>query len=620
MSTLLPGLVRQVERDRSEATDGELLSRYLRENDQKAFAALVGRHASMVLGTARRVVGTSTEADDVFQATFLILLRRSADLVDRSTVGNWLHGVTVRVALRAREATVRRRTVETSRPPVENSTADVESLAMLDCEIARLPEKYRAPLILCELQGRTRREVAQSLGIAEGTISSRLAAAHQTLAKRLRVRGLSMSVIAGPVVVSASLIQSVVSATAPSNAVALLAERTWRAMRLSQFVRTAAIAAGSIAIISVCVGFAMVTGTAADPPLPKSGGPKSPVADPAESKPQRASTPDGIYLLSAKGEGERVRLIGDDSEAVVGKRLGAISGKASLQSTNNSNSHFHLELSGVKGLLDEAWEQQMILIVDGVCMHVSCRDRSKKAAGADIDVYGNVRGLELAHRVAKSLKAVAKLRAHPGHLLSATWEPAKQSFVAGEDVEIRMRLRNEGDAEVTFFVGGQQRGPRDNQYRFIAQRSGGFGKGVPDTGDPHNFGGLGQYRTLKPREEYIATVNLNKWFELKDADSYRITGVFEVQIFDAEQRVLWDDLIAGGCQVTIRGKRGGIIRKVGSSSPTRKVEKTMSIGIECSTHGNSQGVAIVAVARPDTMVSSRRAGGAHLAPANCRQA
>ena len=87
-----------------------------------------------------------------------------------------------------------------------------------------------------------------------------------------------------------------------------------------------------------------------------------------------------------------------------------------------------------------------------------------------------------------------------------------------------------GTGPLSFFEGGKQRGPRDNQYRFLAYRSGGHGRAVPDTGDPTNFGGIGAVRTLKPGESFARTVTLDKWFTFTDSDTYRVTGLFELPL------------------------------------------------------------------------------------------
>jgi RNA polymerase sigma factor (sigma-70 family) len=184
--------IRQVafQLDAGELTDGQLLERFLSCREEAAFAALVRRHGPMVLGVCRRVLRCDHDAEDAFQATFLVLIRKAASILPRELVGHWLYGVAYRTALKARSMSARRRVVEGQVRDISPSqTLDTgagdDVQARLDHELNRLPPKYRAPVILCELEGKSRREAARQLGVPEGTLSSRLARAKQLLARRL---------------------------------------------------------------------------------------------------------------------------------------------------------------------------------------------------------------------------------------------------------------------------------------------------------------------------------------------------------------------------------------------------------------------------------------------------
>jgi RNA polymerase sigma factor (sigma-70 family) len=173
-----------------DLTDGELLGRFVARGDPDAFQALVRRHGPMVLGVCRRVLRHAQDAEDAFQAAFVVLARKAASVVPREAVGNWLFGVAYRTALEARTVRARRRAKErpvneVPHPEARDEAPRRELRALLDAALERLPEKYRLPVVLCELEGRTRREVARQLGLPEGTLSSRLAAARKLLAKRL---------------------------------------------------------------------------------------------------------------------------------------------------------------------------------------------------------------------------------------------------------------------------------------------------------------------------------------------------------------------------------------------------------------------------------------------------
>jgi RNA polymerase sigma factor (sigma-70 family) len=199
--------------DGAASDDGELLGRFLERRDEAAIAALIQRHGPMVWGVCRRLL-SHHDAEDAFQAAFLVLVRKAASIVPRSMVGNWLHGVAHQAALQARRATARRRARElqvTVMPDPEavpeGPCADVRPL--LDQELSRLPDIYRAVLVLCDLEDRTRKEVARQLGVPEGTVGGRLARARAMLAKRLAQRGITLSAEA----LAAVLAQNVASAS-----------------------------------------------------------------------------------------------------------------------------------------------------------------------------------------------------------------------------------------------------------------------------------------------------------------------------------------------------------------------------------------------------------------------
>jgi RNA polymerase sigma factor (sigma-70 family) len=182
--------------ERATIADSALLERFLAGRDEDAFAELVRRHGAMVYGVCRRLLHNRHDAEDAFQATFLVLVRRVSAARQMRSIGSWLYGVARRTALEARRAAARRRAREAramsgvaSKAPEE--TSDLHDT--LDAEIDRLPEKLRAPLVLCDLGGKTRKEAARHLGWPEGTVASRLANARTTLAGRLKRRGVSLS-------------------------------------------------------------------------------------------------------------------------------------------------------------------------------------------------------------------------------------------------------------------------------------------------------------------------------------------------------------------------------------------------------------------------------------------
>ncbi|GEM_PF-3367149 len=256
-------------RQDAQANDAALLEAFLTRRDQTAFAVLVQRHGPMVLGVCRRILGHAQDAEDAFQAAFWVLARKAHAVRPRGYVGNWLYGVAVRTALKARGLRRRRRELQVDAMPPQ-MVAPVEPnhdvQAVLDEEIERLPAKYRLAVVLCELQGCSRMKAAKQLGVAEGTLSSRLAYARRLLAKRLQARGVALAVgggtitlaeqIAGAAVPHALLASTIqaASATAPSSAaIASLVKGMVAAMFLSKLKQIAALAL----LCAVALGFGL---------------------------------------------------------------------------------------------------------------------------------------------------------------------------------------------------------------------------------------------------------------------------------------------------------------------------------------------------------------------------
>jgi RNA polymerase sigma factor (sigma-70 family) len=176
-------------------SDGDLLGRFAETHNEAAFTALVERHGPMVLGVCRRVLGHAQDAEDACQATFLVLLRKAASVRRRGSAASWLYGVAVRTARKLRASRTRHKQCYRHR---EEATAaeDLswrEVRAVLDEELLRLPEKYRAPLVLCYLEGLTRDQAARRLGLSLNRLRSRLDYGRGLLRGRLTRRGVTLS-------------------------------------------------------------------------------------------------------------------------------------------------------------------------------------------------------------------------------------------------------------------------------------------------------------------------------------------------------------------------------------------------------------------------------------------
>lgn len=185
-------------------SDRELLGRFLDRADQTAFDVLVRRHGPMVLRVCQRVLHNVHDREDAFQATFIVLMRKAGSIANQESLASWLHGTACRVALNARTSASRRRTREQlavdSLAP-NQAAASTEAAAawrdlrpVLDEELARLPEKYRAPMVLCYLEGKTTADTAGQLGMNPGAVAMRLSRARDLLRDRLARRGVALSV------------------------------------------------------------------------------------------------------------------------------------------------------------------------------------------------------------------------------------------------------------------------------------------------------------------------------------------------------------------------------------------------------------------------------------------
>jgi RNA polymerase sigma factor (sigma-70 family) len=241
--------------DTSGLADADLLHKFLARRDEAAFEALVRRHGPMVLGVCRRLLADTADAEDAFQATFLVFVQRAGSIRKPEQVGSWLYGVAYRTARKARALAARRR--DRQRPLTDVAVTDPvpevvwrELRPVFEEVLHGLPEKYRAPVVLCYLEGRTKRQAARALGWPEGTVASRLQRARELLRKRLSARGLTLPATAvaaalsqgtGPAAVPPSLVISTVQAagltmagrvvaSAASTGAALLAEGVLQSM------------------------------------------------------------------------------------------------------------------------------------------------------------------------------------------------------------------------------------------------------------------------------------------------------------------------------------------------------------------------------------------------------
>jgi RNA polymerase sigma factor (sigma-70 family) len=311
LNAVLHHLRRTAAEGRETASDAQLLDRFLTRRDETAFELLVWRHARLVFGVCRRVLRREADVEDAFQATFLVLVRKASAIARGGSLSSWLARVAYRVALKANAT---RRSVpeqpgeelssrEGDNPEVEAASRELKRL--LDRELDLLPEKYRAPLVLCCLEGRTQDEAAHELGCPRGTVAVRLLRGRELLRQRLLRRGVVLSATAAVLgveptraalvceTVRAGLLHAAGGAAGP-RAVAL-AEGVLRMMWLSKLKGTLAGVLAVLALGGVGTGVVCHVSAQAGP-----GEDPAPIADKAPSPDPPPPSPDAIKAVLAQ--------------------------------------------------------------------------------------------------------------------------------------------------------------------------------------------------------------------------------------------------------------------------------------------------------------------------------
>jgi len=253
----LAGVIQQLSRligggGCASLADSQLLARFVDQRDQEAFAGLLYRHGPLVLGVCRQLLRDSHDAEDAFQATFLVLARKAGKVRHGESLAGWLYRVAYRIALNARASAAQRKQQESqvgemaTASPVPDEAAWQELRPVLHEEVSRLPAKYRLPVVLCYLQSKTNEEAALELGCPVGTLKGRLNRARDLLRTRLARRGLALAaalfVSEGP--------RALATATVPAS----LTDRTVQAALIFATPHTAAAAASSPAAARLAEG------------------------------------------------------------------------------------------------------------------------------------------------------------------------------------------------------------------------------------------------------------------------------------------------------------------------------------------------------------------------------
>jgi RNA polymerase sigma factor (sigma-70 family) len=436
--------------------DGELLGRFTAGRDEGAFAALVRRHGPLVLGVCRRVLGNHADADDAFQATFLVLAQKAPSIARHAALSSWLYQVAFRVAVKAkaRAATRQRHEQRAAGREAADPLAEItgrELLGVLDAELQALGERQRAPLVLCYLQGHTCDEAARRLGCSARTLKRWLDQGRRCLARRLARRGLSLPAAllatglsaAGraaevPARLAAASAQAALRVTARLDPAAGAAPVSAAAVALAESVSRGAPAwkLGSAALMVLCAGVLAVgagalaggAGSAAKD-LPPAKGPREQIAAAAPLRlllpltPGKSKRPEGVTVsarvLNADGKPlakASVALVGYTGDTGRGADLEADHTRVLAQGQTDAEGRLRLAAPGafpeeLKGLYVLAWAPGYAFGLERLdparaAAEVSLRLRPERVArGRLVDLQG-----QPAAGVAVSVGWVGKLR------------------------------------------------------------------------------------------------------------------------------------------------------------------------------------------------------------------
>jgi RNA polymerase sigma factor (sigma-70 family) len=357
--------------DGMHLSDAQLLEGFVNRQQPAALAVLVRRHAPMVWGVCRRILGDHHDAEDAFQATFLVLVRRAAAVRSPAQLGSWLYGVARQTAVKARAMRARRRSRENPmtslrEPAARDPDGSSDLRQLLELEVSRLPERYRIVLVLCDLEGRSGLDAAQRLGCPPGTVSSRLARARALLARRLARHGFTLSGAMLTVVGSQSLaaVPGTVVATTIASALASAAGEVALVPVRSHLLMEGvvqAMALNAVRSIMVRVGF-LLLGVAALASAVIAAGPtllpEAPLGQAADERTRPATPPAGKDQRPNTDE-EKIQGVWQLVAAAENGQSGKPDGHVVTVTVRQGTLHFYMAEAGKPALLDGFYQYRL---------------------------------------------------------------------------------------------------------------------------------------------------------------------------------------------------------------------------------------------------------------------
>ena len=502
--------------------DGELLARFARDREEAAFAALVARHGPMVLGLCRRLAGAG-DAEDAFQATFLVLARRAGGLRDPDLLGPWLFGVARRTAEKARRRAARRRDLErrggmmrVTEAAAGPDEADLgERAALLHEELGRLPSAFRTALILCHLEGLTHDEAARRLRVPVGTVRSRLSRGRDRLRSRLALRGLSApAILIAAASASAAVPPSLLDRTALAAARVAAGRSaagaaTAAAVELSREVARSLFMARIPGIASAVLAISVVGGVGGlalaryldEPPQP--GAPVRVAARKDEPRPRPAEDPASMMEVAG-------RVLDPDGKPVAGAKVAVL---ARTRAPGRGGSFEDRQVLG-NGESDGA---------GGFRIRAS---RTSSSRYAEVKVLANAEGFGLgwSNLNADAESPAAEVRLRPeqvvrGRLVDAQGRPAAGVEVVVFSISVPTDLGTSADIFLPEPLAGLTPWPKppatDAQGRFTLR---GLGRGLAAGLVPRDPRFAGQHLFVTaddpgPTKEFAATLGASKLIE-----------------------------------------------------------------------------------------------------------